>query len=571
MVASVLIIFGVVALMSRFDWRSHFVVLLLAVFITKRETAHWFYMGNAASISRKEHKTDSRDDSIGSRLNGDLIPVKLRLLKFAVERDPFETWFFKNRFKSKADLLIVSKPWDSGVFQRKGTTNRLKDVILRSLEGENINIAIMGGSISAGAGLTNDGEDLRGLYYRVLSDWWRKTVQPLTGSDLKLNNLAIGGTSSNFYAFCYSVFLNPKTDMDLVFLDFTVNDYVQFKDSMFPMALPLEQLTREVLSEGSSPAVMFVNFVQGDLRRPKCDNLENHGQTLLAKHYGITTFSLRKLLCSGFAGKRKKLSKMFATDGNHISIIGHAQMAFMMITHVRQLILNVLESLITTKKVKVTIEKMSLPSIGDRIILPDCPLKFRNLPETLFMSYRQNLRERPRCFTQITPDCTRNITAHQSLQVKAIGNFGFEEFQKIAINNVVLPNATCEVKQFGEMQTHRTDAYGGWKSKSKNSMLELEILIPITSLSRQCIMDAATQTRKVAMAVRTHGNGGQAKVWLNENEERGILVTTYSLFGHTKLYTIASHVMPGRHVISIRTETPGVFILSGVMAGPTYK
>lgn len=571
MVASVLIIFGVVALMSRFDWRSHFVVLLLAVLITKRETAHWFYMGNAASISRKEHKTDSRDDSIGSRLNGDLIPVKLRLLKFAVERDPFETWFFKNRFKSKADLLIVSKPWDSGVFQRKGTTNRLKDVILRSLEGENINIAIMGGSISAGAGLTNDGEDLRGLYYRVLSDWWRKTVQPLTGSDLKLNNLAIGGTSSNFYAFCYNVFLNPKTDMDLVFLDFTVNDYVQFKDSMFPMALPLEQLTREVLSEGSSPAVMFVNFVQGDLRRPKCDNLENHGQTLLAKHYGITTFSLRKLLCSGFAGKRKKLSKMFATDGNHISIIGHAQMAFMMITHVRQLILNVLESLITTKKVKVTIEKMSLPSIGDRIILPDCPLKFRNLPETLFMSYRQNLRERPRCFTQITPDCTRNITAHQSLQVKAIGNFGFEEFQKIAINNVVLPNATCEVKQFGEMQTHRTDAYGGWKSKSKNSMLELEILIPITSLSRQCIMDAATQTRKVAIAVRTHGNGGQAKVWLNEHEERGILVTTYSLFGHTKLYTIASHVMPGRHVISIRTETPGVFILSGVMAGPTYK
>ena len=262
---------------------------------------------------------------------------------------------------------------------------------------------------------------------------------------------------------------------------------------------------------------------------------------------------------------------MFATDGNHISIIGHAQMAFMMITHVRQLILNVLESLITTKKVKVTIEKMSLPSIGDRIILPDCPLKFRNLPETLFMSYRQNLRERPRCFTQITPDCTRNITAHQSLQVKAIGNFGFEEFQKIAINNVVLPNATCEVKQFGEMQTHRTDAYGGWKSKSKNSMLELEILIPITSLSRQCIMDAATQTRKVAIAVRTHGNGGQAKVWLNEHEERGILVTTYSLFGHTKLYTIASHVMPGRHVISIRTETPGVFILSGVMAGPTYK
>ncbi|XP_022784224.1 uncharacterized protein LOC111324831 [Stylophora pistillata] len=572
--------FGFETLMSRFTWRTHFVMLLLAVFIIKRETVHWSYMGNAANISRQQYKIVSRNGSIGLRMNRDFIPAKLGLLRSAIERDPFETWFFKNRFKSKVDLLMASKPWNSGVFQRKGTTSRLKNVILRSLQGENIGIAIMGGSISAGAGLTYDGEDLRGLYYRVFSDWWRKIVLPLTGSSIKLSNLAMGGTSSNFYAFCYSVFLNPETDMDLAFLDFTVNDYVQFKNCKFPMALPLEQLTREVLSEGSSPAVMFVNFVQGDVKRPKCENLENHGQTLLAKHYGITTFSLRKFLCSGFSAKQKNLSKMFATDGNHISIIGHAQMAFMMINHVRQLMLNVLDGLMTTMKGKVTAEKLSLPSIGDRIILPDCPLKFKNLPETLFKSYCQNLCEHPRCFTQITPDCTSNITANQSLQVNAIGTFGFEAIQKVPINSVLLPNATCEAKQrslenhdqqFNEIQTHRTDAYGGWKSKSKNSMLELEILIPFTSLSKQCIMEGETPARMVAIAVRTRGNGGQAKVWLNEHEERGVLISSYSLFSHTKLHTIASHVMPGRHVISIRTETPGVFILSGVMVGPTHK
>lgn len=567
--------------MSRFTWRRHLFALLLAVFIIKTKTINWSQVGSGAIISKQEHKTDHSNGSIISRMKGDFTQAKLRLLKIAVKRNPFETWFFKDRFKSKADLLMTSKPWNSGVVQRNDTTNRLKDVILRSLKGENINIAIMGGSISAGGGLTFDHEDLRGLYYRVFSDWWRKTVEPLTGSVVKLCNLAVGGTSSNFYAFCYSDLLSPDSEMNLALLDFTVNDYVQFKHSKFPMALPLEQLTREVLSERSSPAVMFVNFVHGELKRPICENLENHGQTMLARNYGITTFSLRKFLCSGSSVKGKKLHKMFTADGNHISILGHAQMAFMIINHVRQLMLKVLGSLTSSRKLKVTVAKFSLNSIGDRIILPDCPLKYRNLPESVFKSYRQNFGEHPLCFTQITSDCTKNMSANQSLQVKEIGNVGFQEIQKIPINKGGSANTTqCTVKQHSpvnqteshdEIQTYRTDAYGGWRSQSPNSMLELEILIPSTSLSRQCIIEGATTARNVAVAVRTHGNGGMAKVWLNEYEERGVLISTYSLFGHTKLQTIARHVIPGRHVLSIRTQTPGVFILSGVMVGPTYK
>lgn len=44
------------------------------------------------------------------------------------------------------------------------------------MEGENINIVIMGGLIFVGVGLINDGEDLWGFYYWVLSDWWCKIV-----------------------------------------------------------------------------------------------------------------------------------------------------------------------------------------------------------------------------------------------------------------------------------------------------------------------------------------------------------------------------------------------------------
>ncbi|KAL9957525.1 hypothetical protein ACROYT_G039166 [Oculina patagonica] len=503
-------------------------------------------MGKGAMGARQRLKLDELNgQSIKS--NSNLSQKKLKLLKLAIKRNPFEIWLFKDRFKSEKELFMTSQRWDSGVVQRYSTTNRLKDVILRSLNGQDVNIAIMGGSISAGGGLNLDNEGLR------------------------------GGTSSNFFAFCYNALLNPNTEMNLALLDFTVNDYVQLRYSKFPKALPLEQLTRELLSERNSPAVFYVNFVQGELKNPICNNLENHGQTMVAQNYGITTFTLRNFLCSSPSAKGKKFSRMFTSDGTHMSILGHAQMAYMIISHVRQLMLSALDRLTTSKVVKVTVPKFSLPSIGDKIILPGCPLKFRDLPEPVFKSYRKNFREHPLCFTQITPDFTKNMTLRQSLSVKEIGSVGFKVMQKMFIDKRGSVNTTYDqhnsvhqIQPF-EIQKFRTDAYGGWESLSANSMLELEILVPLTSLSKQCLLEDSTVARNVAVAVRTHGNGGTAKVWLNEYEERGVIINTRSVFGHTKLFTIAHHVIPGRNVLSVRTVTPGIFILSGVVIGPTYK
>lgn len=564
--------------MPRLIWRRYFVELLLAVLIFKANTITPLYspqVGNGIMAARQKLKLDELNGTNKSTVNSNMSQKKLKVLKLAIKRNPFEIWFFKDRFKSEKDLLMTSLRWKNGVVQRYSSTNRLKDVILRSLNGQDVNIAIMGGSISAGGGLNLDNEDLRGIYYRVFSDWWGKTVQPVTGSVTRIHNLAIGGTSSNFFAFCYNALLNPNTEMNLALLDFTVNDYVQLRYSKFPMALPIEQLTREILSERNSPAVFYVNFVQGELNSPICNNLENHGQTMVAQNYGITTFTLRNFLCSSPSVKGKKFSRMFTSDGNHMSILGHAQMSYMIINHVRQLMLSVLDRLMTSKE--VTVPKFKLPSIGDKIILPGCPLKFRGLPEPVFKSYRKNFREHPLCFTQITPDFTKNMTLRQNLPVKEIGSVGFKVMQKMFINKRGSVNTTFnqhssvhKIQPF-EIQKFRTDAYGGWESLSANSMLELEILVPLTSLSKQCLLEDSTVARNVAVAVRTHGNGGTAKVWLNEYEERGVMINTRSVFGHTKLFTIARHVIPGRNVLSVRTVTPGIFILSGVVIGPTYK
>jgi len=84
-------------------------------------------------------------------------------------------------------------------------------------------------------------------------------------------------------------------------------------------------------------------------------------------------------------------------------------------------------------------------------------------------------------------------------------------------------------------------------------------------------LERTTDARNVAVAVRTNGNGATAKVWLNEYEERGVLINTRSYFGQTRLFTIARHVIPGRHVLSVRTVNKGPFILCAVVIGPTYK
>ena len=539
-----------------FLWNAYFPILLFG------SCSNWLEV-NGMSVKRKGkaelqhfgHLNDQGKQSTPLE-QYEITQTKIDLIKRSVERNPLDIWFFKDRFRSEQDQQTFSLFWNSSIVSRGQTTRSLKNVIRRSLQGENIDTVIMGGSISAGGGLNYDREDLRGVYYRVFADWWQKAIQPLTGSSVKLHNLAVGGTGSNFFAFCYRTLLNPGTDIDLAFLDFTVNDYLQFSGSKFPTALPLEQLIREVLSEKKSPPIFFIDFVRGVSKSPTCNNLENHGQTVLAQNYGITSITLRKFFCLN-PSNGKNYPRMFASDGNHPSILSHAQVALLIINYVRKTILEVIDTIAISKQKSIVFNNFST-SLGD-------------LPKPVF---RKNLREfldKPRCFTQILPDATKNSSLHQTLQVREIGNFGFQVLPKTFINQ---PGQVNPVMTLNDgFQKFRTDAYRGWKANSMGSLLELEIFLPLVKLSpmdkRFIIMEEPT--RSVAIAVRTHNNGANARVWIDEFEENGVLINTSSMYGHTKLHTIVQHATQGRHVLSVRTTTAGVFTLVGVMIGPVYK
>lgn len=267
--------------------------------------------------------------------------TKMDALKRSVERNPFEIWYFKDRFKSLKDMSLTAECYSNQIVERSTTKDRLQNIMTRALHGQNIDTTVMGGSISAGGGLINDYSDLRGIFYRVFIDWWQKAVQPFTGSVIGLRNLAVGGTGSNFFSFCYKTLMKPEDNMDIVFLEFSVNDYMLFKDTRLPRAMSLEKLTRQLLSEESLSAVMYVNFISGEYFVPVCNNLENNGETMLAWNYGITSFSMRDSLCPN--KEFKKYPTMFSSDGNHASITAHAQMALMIINSVRNALLGAIE------------------------------------------------------------------------------------------------------------------------------------------------------------------------------------------------------------------------------------
>ena len=239
---------------------------------------------------------------------------------------------------------------------------------------------------------------------------------------------------------------------------------------------------------------------------------------MLAVNYGITTVSLRNFLCSSPWQIGRKVPKMFTSVGNHVSILGHAQVAYIIINHVSQLMLSILDNVLTSNEVEVTVPKHSLPSEGDIIILPNCPLKFRNLPEPMSKSYQQYFRDHPMCYTLMTLDLNQNMPLSRSLRVKEIGNIGFEVVQRVPINRkgslntAVIQRKPGDQVQPSEIQRFRTDGYGGWTSHLVNSILELAILIPLTLFSKKCNLECTTDTRNLAVAVQTQGKGGTAKV-----------------------------------------------------------
>ena len=456
-----------------------------------------------------------------------------------LRKDPFQIWKYKSRWESLSDLKLEDGLMSKAI--QPGDPSRLKKVFTGVFKkGKPVNILIIGGSNSAGGKLKEDENSLDGLYFEVFTDWWNAAIGKTTGAFAREYKEPIGGTGSYFFAYCYKTFIPKGVKIDIVLIEASINYNTVGK------AEPLEQLTRLVLSQAAAPAVLYVNLVSGlglnpktkTVFNPNCLNLENFGQGQLARHYGITSISLKEILCRKINGKWEvALKNMAATDGRHIGLKAHAQVGMMMVEYVR----SVFKQLLSDSTGALSHERQQLSAKSPSL----------KLPEALFLKRGEALT-RPLCWTGVTPDKFQNLH-RPTLQIQIVQRKGFSPFPGFHFANAHEQATTS---------TGRTDAQGGWYAWNHFSRLQIRIFIPNSDFG------TLSASRSVTILTRTSGSGGKAQIWLDDEKTAAIFIDSKSVFGNNWLDTIASRVSPGFHIITVRTLRKGMFLVSGILVGP---
>ncbi|KAJ7333047.1 hypothetical protein OS493_018216 [Desmophyllum pertusum] len=417
---------------------------------------------------------------------------------------------------------------------QSGNPTPLKNVLKKALRGEDINVLVIGGSHSAGGKLGLDENSLDGLYFKVFTRWWNNNIGKATKSFIKEIPLAIGGTGSYFFAFCYKTFIAVGQKIDLVLIEISANDMI------YGTSKPLEQLTRQILAYPSAPAVLYINLLSGlgvnpntkRIHNPLCINLETFGQAELARHYGITSFSLREIFCRKEKGEWRVVFKnMTGSDGSHISLKANAQVAMMMIKYVRSVFNEVVNDV--TKVPLDTVDQVG--GNGSSQLLK-------------FLLIESETLKKPLCWTGKEPNVFKNL--HQpNLQIEVINNINFSPCFQVS-------GQTVNVKL---AKDHRTDSHGGWCAWTSLSFLQLRIYVPLIS------DDSSFHKRSVTVLAR-HEKGEAAAIWL-DSKKNTITIKSDSNYNVDRYYTIATRVDPGYHTITVRTVREGMFMVAAVFVG----
>src|SRR5512137_2476004 len=126
-----------------------------------------------------------------------------------------------------------------------GDTARLQQALAKGRRGEPVTVAVIGGSITAGAGASSREKN----YGSLLAQWWRETFPK---AKIELVNAGIGATGSNYGA------LRAQRDLldrrpDFVVVEYGVND-----PNTRSSAETLEGLIRQILKQPQQPAVVLL-------------------------------------------------------------------------------------------------------------------------------------------------------------------------------------------------------------------------------------------------------------------------------------------------------------------------
>ncbi|XP_078352242.1 uncharacterized protein LOC144636916 [Oculina patagonica] len=468
-----------------------------------------------------------------------LISQSLRVcIALWFDKDPFNFWQDRLVYRNLEQLSVTEKTIERAIHNYGQSSFRVWAFFQKVWRGESIEMIVIGGSNSAGGGIT----DHRQLYHQLFLQWWNNVILPYTGSKITIRNLSLGGTGSDFFSLCLQNYLLKSKEPDLVLIELSVNDYGYLYGVS---AQPMEQLTRRVLSFSSKPLVMYVTLVDliekvnwwKKILNPKCFNLEDVGQQEIARYYNITVFSWRDVVCPMDKKNSKRRieikADMINEDHIHIGIKSHAQIA-VMLTRYFQKVLRRVASCPRKSKMKLA--------------------EFHDKREPLFIQLpNQMLISKPFCWSLISTNWRISGETTQSLEVKVLIRKGFYE--------ITPQNMNARMMRTG---ADRSDSFGGWRSRQGISYIEFSITVPK--------MAGKSKRWSVGVVLRCLRNGS-IKVWLCKKERNPLTIKGKSygrILLQTRIYFLGTAISSGIHKMQIHTEGREGFdvLLSGIILGP---
>ena len=494
--------------------------------ISLRSSRRYDPTDKAATVAKTGSAAVLNNTSSGTKSPNRVIhPRKASAMIEYLNKDPLESWFYK--FQSLSALGLNSTMLRNGLVN-PGSIDRLKNVMARALKGHDITLSVVGGSISAGGGLYKDEGNIGGLYYKGVVDWWNKVITPLTGSEMKVNNIAIGSIGTDYFSYCLRS--HVSNDSDIIIWELSGNDYNRYLKMPTKGAKPLERFTRMALQVPSDPAIMFVNFFKGvDYKksRKNCPNFEDQGEDIIAHYYKIPSLSWRAMVCEPLVEQNPlfTLKSLFCKDQYHPSLLGHAQTALLLILHLRHVMRSVLQY-----------------ATSHDGILPDFN-SFYNLPAPLFVGLEHPV---PLCWTLISPDFKELLS--NNLEVKILSQNGFKI--EYATNFPI-----------------RFDRVVCWRAEKVGAFMKLQITLPDGEI-KDAPIDERAKDSKYEIAITTHTRfGGSSEVWLDQKSGQPMVIQEgrpNDTGKRTQVDVITQNAEPGVHTLNFKAITVG-FCLSSVM------
>ena len=211
------------------------------------------------------------------------------------------------RLASGLEAPAFEELWRKGVLV-PGDFSRFERVWGKLERGERVRIAVVGGSITQGAGASSPEKN----WGRLFCDGWRRAFPK---SEVDFINAGIGATGSQIGAFRLKRDVLDK-DPDVVAVEFAVND-----TNDRACAESFEGVVRQLLAHPRGIAVIALGMAD------KNGNNAQEWQRRVAEHYGVPYVSWRDAIYVSLVKTGRIAWSDIAADAVHPNDAGHAYAA----------------------------------------------------------------------------------------------------------------------------------------------------------------------------------------------------------------------------------------------------